>query len=89
MDELKGQIDEKKLARTEAIIMSMTPEERSDPKLLSVSRKQRIAKGAGMDIAEVNRFIKQFNESAKLMKKMPGMLKGRRHGGLGKLPFKI
>lgn len=89
MDELKGQIDENKLARTEAIIMSMTPEERSDPKLLSVSRKQRIAKGAGMDIAEVNRFIKQFNESAKLMKKMPGMLKGRRHGGLGKLPFKI
>ncbi len=89
MDELKGQIDEKKLARTEAIIMSMTPEERSDPKLLSVSRKQRIAKGAGMDIAEVNRFIKQFNESAKLMKKMPGMLKGRRHGGFGKLPFKI
>ncbi|MDD6550424.1 MAG: signal recognition particle protein [Lachnospiraceae bacterium] len=89
MDELKGQIDEKKLARTEAIIMSMTPEERADPKLLSVSRKQRIAKGAGMDIAEVNRFIKQFNESAKLMKKMPGMLKGRRHGGLGKLPFKF
>lgn len=63
MDQLKGQVDEKKLARTEAIIMSMTPEERSDPKLLSVSRKQRIAKGCGLDIAEVNRFIKQFNES--------------------------
>ena len=87
MDQLKGQVDEKKLARTEAIIMSMTPEERSDPKLLSVSRKQRIAKGCGLDIAEVNRFIKQFNESAKLMKKMPGMMKGRRHGGFGKLPF--
>jgi signal recognition particle subunit SRP54 len=87
MDQLKGQVDEKKLARTEAIIMSMTPEERSDPKLLSVSRKQRIAKGCGLDIAEVNRFIKQFNESAKLMKKMPGMMKNRRHGGFGKLPF--
>ncbi|MQN00577.1 MAG: signal recognition particle protein [Lachnospiraceae bacterium] len=87
MDQLKGSVDEKKIGRTKAIIMSMTPEERENPKILSVSRKQRIAKGAGMNIAEVNRFIKQFNESAKLMKKMPGMMKGRRHSGFGKMPF--
>jgi len=69
--------------------MSMTPEERENPKLITVQRKNRIARGAGLDIAEVNRFIKQFNESAKLMKKMPGLMKGRRHLGLGKMPFKI
>ncbi|MBQ1720950.1 MAG: signal recognition particle protein, partial [Lachnospiraceae bacterium] len=74
-----------KLARTEAIIMSMTPEERSDPKLLSVSRKQRIAKGAGMDIAEVNRFVKQFEQAQKMMKKMPGMMGGKK--GKFRFPF--
>ena len=89
MDEVKNAVDDKKIAHTEAIIMSMTPEERANPKLMSVQRKNRIAKGAGLDIAEVNRFIKQFNESAKLMKKMPGLMKGRRHGGFGKMPFKI
>lgn len=89
MDQVKDAVDDKKIAHTEAIIMSMTPEERANPKLLSVQRKNRIAKGAGLDIAEVNRFIKQFNESAKLMKKMPGLMKGKRHGGFGKMPFKI
>lgn len=89
MDQVKDAIDDKKLAHTEAIIMSMTPEERENPKLITVQRKNRIARGAGLDIAEVNRFIKQFNESAKLMKKMPGLMKGRRHLGFGKMPFKI
>lgn len=89
MDQVKDAVDDKKIAHTEAIIMSMTPQERANPKLLSVQRKNRIAKGAGLDIAEVNRFIKQFNESAKLMKKMPGLMKGKRHGGFGRMPFKI
>ena len=58
MKELEGMIDEKDLARKEAIIKSMTPKERANPDLMSMSRKQRIAKGAGVDISEVNRFIK-------------------------------
>ena len=93
MGNISGMIDEKQLARTEAIIMSMTPKERANPDLLNPSRKNRIARGAGVDIAEVNRLVKQFNEARKMMKKMPGLMggKGRRggFGGMGgfKLPF--
>lgn len=77
-------VDEKELARTEAIVLSMTPAERSNPKLLNPSRKYRIAKGAGVDISVVNRFIKQFEQSQKMMKQMPGMLGGKKGlGGLG------
>ncbi|MCR5618867.1 MAG: signal recognition particle protein [Lachnospiraceae bacterium] len=78
--ELEGAIDENKLRRTEAIILSMTPEERSNPKLMNPRRKFRIAKGAGLDIAEVNRFIKQFEQSQKMMKQMGGM--GKRGRGM-------
>ena len=77
---------EKGMARTEAIIYSMTPEERRNPKLLNPSRKARIARGAGVDMAEVNKLVKQFEQTKKLMKQMPGMMggkKGRRGGGLG------
>ncbi len=76
--QLDGAIDEKELARTEAIVLSMTPAERSNPKLLNPSRKHRIAKGAGVDIAVVNRFVKQFEQMQKMMKKMPGMMGGKR-----------
>ena len=76
--ELEDMIDENDLARKEAIIHSMTPAERANPDLLNPSRKQRIAKGSGMDIAEVNRFIKQFEQTRKMMKQLPGMMKGRR-----------
>ncbi|WP_026515959.1 signal recognition particle protein [Butyrivibrio sp. MC2021] len=75
--------DEKQLARMEAIVLSMTPEERRNPKLMSPQRKFRIAKGSGNDIADVNRFIKQFEQMQKMMKQMPGLM-GKR-GGLGKL----
>ena len=91
--DLEGAIDEKQMARMEAIVLSMTVEERQNPKLLNPSRKHRIAKGAGVDIAVVNRFIKQFEQSKKMMKQLPGMMggkKGRRgFGGFGgmKLPF--
>ncbi len=79
MSQLEGAIDDKKLAHIEAIILSMTPAERENPKLLNPSRKHRIAAGAGLDIAEVNRFIKQFEQSKKMMKQMPNMMgKGRR-----------
>lgn len=86
--ELEDAIDEKDLARKEAIIHSMTPRERANPDLLNVSRKQRIAKGSGVDIAEVNRFIKQFNQTRKMMKSLPGMMKGKK-GKMGgfRLPF--
>ena len=72
--DLEGAVDEKQLARMEAIVLSMTPAERKDPKLLNPSRKHRIAKGAGVDIAVVNRFIKQFEQSQKMMKQLPGCL---------------
>jgi signal recognition particle subunit SRP54 len=79
--DLEGAIDEKQLKRTEAIILSMTPEERANPKLLTPQRKFRIAKGSGNSIADVNRFIKQFTQMQKMMKQMP---KGRRgRGGMG------
>ena len=79
---------EKSMARTEAIILSMTPEERKDPSLMSPSRKRRIAHGAGVDIAEVNRLVKQFEQMKKMMKQMPGMMKkGKRRGGFGGFPF--
>ncbi|WP_026512871.1 signal recognition particle protein [Butyrivibrio sp. LB2008] len=75
--------DEKKLAKMEAIVLSMTPEERRNPKLMSPQRKFRIAKGSGNDIADVNRFIKQFEQMQKMMKQMPGLMGGKR-GGFGK-----
>ncbi|HIV24712.1 MAG TPA: signal recognition particle protein [Candidatus Scatomonas pullistercoris] len=86
--DLEGMIDEKDMARKEAIIYSMTPAERANPDLLNPSRKARIAKGAGVDMAEVNRFVKQFEQTRKMMKQMPGMMKGKR-GRLGgfKFPF--
>ena len=79
---------EKSMARTEAIIHSMTPKERSNPALLNPSRKRRIANGAGVDISEVNRLVKQFEQMKKMMKQMPGMMGGRGgKRGRFKLPF--
>lgn len=87
MGDIEGMIDEKQLAHMEAIVLSMTPSERKNPKLLNPSRKHRIAKGAGLDIAEVNRFIKQFEQSQKVMKQFGGGGKKRRgFGGLGGFP---
>lgn len=90
LGDVESMIDEKQLARTEAIILSMTPEERKHPKLMNLSRKGRIAKGAGVDIAVVNRFIKQFEQSQKMMKQMPGLMGGKRGRGMFggmKFPF--
>ena len=63
--DIEGMIDEKDMARKEAIILSMTPKERANPDLLNPSRKKRIAQGAGVDIAEVNRMVKQFDQTKK------------------------
>ena len=84
MGDIESMVDEKQLARMEAIVLSMTPAERKNPKLLNPSRKHRIAKGAGVDIAVVNRFIKQFEQSQKMMKQMSGMM-GKR--GRMRFPF--
>ena len=87
MPELDSEENEKKMARMEAMIQSMTVEERQNPDLLNPSRKHRIARGAGVDISEVNRMVKQFNESRKLMKRLPGLMgKGGKKGRF-KLPF--
>ena len=99
MGQLKGldlDENEKTMGRVEAIILSMTAEERRNPDLMNPSRKKRIAQGAGVDIAEVNRLVKQFGDMKKLMKQLPGMAGGRKRKGLGglggmlgkmKLPF--
>ncbi len=83
---LESMIDEKQLAKTEAIILSMTPQERANPKLLNLSRKSRIARGAGVEMAVVNRFVKQFEQSQKMMKQMSGF-GGKRRGGFGGMRF--
>lgn len=89
LKQIEDAMDEKKMARIEAIILSMTPKERRNPDIINPSRKRRIAKGAGVDISEVNRLVKQFEQSRKLMKQMPGMMGGKRgkRGMFGKLPF--
>ena len=91
MSEIESMVDEKQLARMEAIVLSMTPAERQNPKLLNPSRKHRIARGAGVDIAVVNKFIKQFEQSQKMMKQLPGMMGGKKgrgmFGGMGGMKF--
>ena len=88
MPDIDSDEAERKMARVEAIIYSMTPAERSNPDLLNPSRKRRIAAGAGVDIAEVNRTVKQFDQLRKMMKQFPGMMGGK-GGKRGKfrMPF--
>ena len=77
---------EKSMHRVESIILSMTKEERANPNLINPSRKQRIAKGAGVEVSEVNRLVKQFDQMKKMMKQMPGLMGGgKRKGGFGGL----
>ncbi|MCI8821643.1 MAG: signal recognition particle protein [Lachnospiraceae bacterium] len=90
MKQIEDAVDEKKMARIEAIILSMTVKERQNPDLLNPSRKRRIAGGAGVDISEVNRLVKQFEQSKKMMKQMPGLMgrgKAGKKGMFGRLPF--
>ena len=81
--------DEKQLGKIEAIIYSMTKEERSNPDVINPSRKRRIANGAGVDISEVNKLVKQFEQARKMMKSMPGLMggKGKKKRGGFKMPF--
>ncbi len=80
--QLKGQeVNDKPLKQAEAIIYSMTPKERANPKIINPSRKIRIAKGAGVQVQDVNRLLKQFDQMKKMMKQMSG--KKGKHGGFG------
>ena len=77
-------IDEKQMAHTEAIILSMTPQERENPQILGASRKKRIAAGCGLQVVDVNRLLKQFDMMQQLTKQMTrGRLSKMGGGGLG------
>ena len=87
MPDIDSDEAEKKMARVEAIIYSMTRKERQNPDIINPSRKRRIAAGAGVDIAEVNRTMKQFEQMRKMMKQFPGMMGGQGKKGRFKMPF--
>lgn len=86
---LKGiQIDEKEIGHVEALVLSMTKEERTNPDIINSSRKQRIAKGAGQDVVQLNKLLKQFKEMKKMMKKFSSMEKSmKKRGGGMQMPF--
>ena len=84
--DIESMIDSKGMERTKAIVLSMTPKERANPQLLNPSRKKRIAKGAGVDISEVNKLVKNFDQSKKVMKQMMAAGKSRKGKLFGKLP---
>ncbi|TAH36181.1 MAG: signal recognition particle protein [Alphaproteobacteria bacterium] len=85
-NQVAGKIDEKMLKRNEAIILSMTPSERSDPDLLKASRKKRIAAGSGTRVEDINRLLKSYEEMSKVMKQIKkGGLAGLLKGGLGQM----
>ncbi len=79
-----AQVGDDQVKTTEAIIHSMTPEERRQPEIINGSRRTRIAKGSGTEVAEVNRLIKQFTEMQKMMKRMGGLAKPQGKAGKGK-----
>jgi len=81
-----AQIDERQLSHIEAIIQSMTSDERQDPNIMNASRKRRIAKGSGTSVSQVNRLLKQFNDMQKMMKQMTNMQSGKKGRGF-KFPF--
>ena len=80
-------IDDGMMDKTAAIIYSMTKEERANPKIINASRKRRIAAGAGVPLAEVNRLCKQVQNQKQMMKQMSGMMGGKRRRGGFKMPF--
>ena len=95
--QIKGgmpEVDEKAMDRVEAIILSMTKEEREKPSIINPKRKRRIAAGSGTRVEDVNKLLKQFDQMKKMMKQLPGMMGGKKsRGGLGgmlgkfKMPF--
>lgn len=84
---IKGSLDESEFLHTKAIIQSMTTKERKEPRIIKDSRKKRIARGSGTRVSDVNRLLKQFEETKKMMKQLSGMEKNLKKGGGFKLPF--
>jgi signal recognition particle subunit SRP54 len=83
-------MDPKRMKHVEAIVLSMTPQERKKPEILNGSRRARIAKGCGRPVSEVNKLLEQFREMQKMMKKMgggPGGAGGKGGGGMPRMPF--
>ena len=80
-------MDPKRLKHIEAIVLSMTPQERKKPELLNGSRRARIAKGSGRPVNEINKLLEQFREMQKMMKKMSGGAGGKGGGGMPRMPF--
>jgi signal recognition particle subunit SRP54 len=78
-------MDPKRMKHIEAIVLSMTPQERKKPEIINGSRRARIAKGCGRPVSDVNRLLEQFREMQKMMKKMGGA--GGKGGGMPRLPF--
>ncbi len=83
------QVDEKQLGHVEAIVQSMTKQERQEPSIINASRKKADCKGSGTTVSQVNRLLKQFEDMKKMMKQMTNMQKGKGKKGKGgfKLPF--
>jgi signal recognition particle subunit SRP54 len=85
---LKGmEFDEKEFVKAQAIIQSMTKEERKNPNIINGSRRKRIARGSGTSVVDVNRLIKQFDQAQKMMKQLSGMVTGKGKKGKIKFPF--
>ena len=88
----EGDIDEKRIERTKAIILSMTPKERENPSIIGASRKKRIAAGSGLRVEDVNRLLKSFEQMRAMMKQFSGpgagkkMKRMRGFGGFGGFP---
>ena len=87
MPDIDADDAEQKMARVEAIIYSMTIKERQNPDIITPQRKRRIAAGAGVDMSEVNKMMKQFEQMRKMMKSFPGMMGGKGKKGKFKMPF--
>ncbi len=94
MSQYKGMVSDEEaddqIKKTKAIIQSMTKEERANPSIFNPSRKMRVAKGAGVDISEVNRLIKQVESQKKMMKQLSSAMGGKKGMmGMPKFPFKF
>ncbi|MBI2238898.1 MAG: signal recognition particle protein, partial [Actinobacteria bacterium] len=86
LKDLAGQVDDRQLAKTEAIILSMTPEERRNPAIIGGGRRLRIARGSGTTTADVNGLLKEFEQARKMMRQMMGGKRMPRFPGMPKMP---
>ena len=85
---LRGlQLDEKQIPRTQAIIQSMTPQERNNPSIINASRRKRIAAGSGTRIQDVNQLLKSYEDLKRMMKQMSSMTKSKGKKGKFRFPF--